>query len=490
MDSRKALVTVAVTVALILAAQQRSGGQQEPTEPTITFQGREIPNTVAEILNPKHTVLVVHEMLNDFISEGGASDKRGGRMDASSIIQPIAELLAAARAKNVRVAYVRWTRHADGSTNSDPQRRNNPAVSTRPPSNIEGTWGWEEPEAIKPMPGDWVIPKWRTDAFVATQLDALMRWNGIKTMVIVGLGAEAGIVPTVTHASTLGYFSVAVEDAMVAANPAWQDVAIKFIGQSAMVKNREEIIDIWNKSAPKPVAPATTSAAPRARRPPETEARRAPMAGWNMEEVLDPKHTVLLVHEMLNVFVSRGGSFDRNGRRIDTDAEIPAMQRLLETARSKGVQVAYVRWTSYADWSSSANGAELTVLRPPSTSTTSTIEGTWGWEIADPVKPVEGDWVLRKYRRDAFFATPLDTLMRWNGMKTLVIVGPGTEVGVLPTLMSASNLGYRRVAISDALIEVDPARKEDAMRFIADYATVKTAAEVLDIWRAATPAPR
>ena len=484
MDSRKALVTVAVTVALILAAQQRSGGQQDPTPagpPTITFQGREIPNTLEEILNPKHTVLVVHEMLNDFISEGGASDNAGGRINADSIIQPIAELLAAARAKNVRVAYVRWTRHADGSTNSDPVRRN-ADFGTGPLSNIEGTWGWEEPEAIKPMPGDWVLPKWRPDAFVGTQLDTLMRWNGIKTMVIVGIGATVGIVPTVAHASTLGYFSVAVEDAILASGR-WADVAIEFIGRStsrsAMIKNREEIIDIWNKSAPRPVAPATTSAA-----------APAPRTAPDMKEVLDPKHTVLLVHEMLNVFVTRGGSFDRDGRRIDTDAEIPAMQRLLETARSKGVRVAYVRWTSYADGSAQANVGPRTVLPPLSTSTTSNIEGTWGWEIADPVKPAEGDWVLRKYRQDAFYATPLDILMRWNGMKTLVIVGPGTEVGVLPTLMTASNLGYRRVAISDALIEVDPARKEGAMRFIADYATVKTADEVLDIWRAATPAPR
>ena len=496
MDSRKALVTIAVTVALILAAQQPSGGQQAPTGPTITFQGREIPNTVEEILNPKHTVLVVHEMLNDFISEGGTA-LRGGRINADRIIQPIAELLAAARAKNVRVAYVRWTRHADGSTNSDPQRRNNPALSTRPPSNIEGTWGWEEPEAITPMPGDWVLPKWRQDAFVATQLDALMRWNGIKTMVIVGIGAEVGILPTVTHASTLGYFSVGVEDAILAANPAWQDLAIKFIGQSAMVKNREEIIEIWNKSAPRPVAAATTSAAapaPRARRPPETEARRAPMAGWNMEEVLDPKHTVLLVHEMLNAFVTRGGFLDEGGipglDRIDADAEMPAMARLIETARSKGVRVAYVRWTTYGDQSTtSVNASALPVRPPPSTSTIETIEGTWGWEIADAVKPAEGDWVLRKYRPDAFYATPLDTLMRWNGMKTLVIVGIGAEVGVVPTLMSASNLGYRRVAISDALVAADPSRMDDAMIFIADYSTVKTADEVIDIWRAATPTP-
>jgi hypothetical protein len=56
--------------------------------------------------------------------------------------------------------------------------------------------------------------------------------------------------------------------------------------------------------------------------------------------------------------------------------------------------------------------------------------------------------------------------------------------------MSASNLGYRRVAISDALVAAAPSRMEDAMTFIADYATVKTSDEVIDIWRAATPTPR
>ena len=47
-----------------------------------------------------------------------------------------------------------------------------------------------------------------------------------------------------------------------------------------------------------------------------------------------------------------------------------------------------------------------------------------------------------------------------------------------------------REAISDALRPSNPSRMDDAMLYIADYATVKTAAEVIDIWRAATPTPR
>ena len=493
---RKSILAALFTVALLtaLGVQQRSSAraQQPPAPagpPTVTYQGREIPNSLEEILDPKHTVLVVHELLNDFITRGGASDKNGRRFEADSIIEPVAELLAAARAKNVRVAHVRWTRYADGSSNADPQRRTMPAGPPRAASNIEGTWGWEAPEALKPAPGEWVFPKWRQNAFFSTQLDALMRWNGIKTMIIVGLGAEVGIVPTVTHATSLGYFSFAVEDCIVPSDPALKADAMKFIARSATVKNRKDIIDIWSKSKPRPVgapapAPATASAAPQAPAGP-AGTRAAP----DMQDVLDPKTTVLLVHEMLNAFVSRGGAFDKGGRRIDADGIMGPMAKLIETARSKKVRVAYVRWTSYADGSTSANAGSRATPPPINASQDSTIEGTWGWQIADPVKPADGEWVLRKLRPDAFFATPLDTLMRWNGIKTLVIVGVGAEVGVVPTLMSASNLGYRRVAVSDALRPTDPKRMDDAMRYIADHAIVKTSAEIMDVWRTATPTP-
>jgi nicotinamidase-related amidase len=299
-------------------------------------------------------------------------------------------------------------------------------------------------------------------------------------MLIVGLGAEAGIVPSVTHAASMGYNAFAVEDCIVPSDPAWRDLAFKFMGRFATIKTRKEIIDVWNKSTPRPlVAPTAAAAGARG-----SGGRPAP----DMREILDPKHTVLLVHEMLNGFTMRGGASDKAGRRIDADAILEPMAKLIETARSKRVRVAYVRWTTYADGSTSANAGS----RPPtpvSTRTDSTIEGTWGWQIADPVKPAEGDWVLRKYRPDAFFATPLDTLMRWNGMKTLVIVGIGAEVGVVPTLMTASNLGYRRVAVSDLLRPSDPKRMEDAMRFIGDQAILKTSAEVMDIWRSASPTP-
>ena len=488
----------------VRSAQSRA----EPDSPTMTYQGREIPRAEETILEPKHTLLVIHEMLNDFVSKGGAADKAGLRYAMEPEIERIARLLAAAREKNVRVAYVRWTRFSDGSTDDDAScatgsrvcsGRRTRAGRAGTPANIEGSWGWQAPESIAPAPGDWVLPKWRQDAFFSTQLDALMRWNGIKTMVIVGLGTEVGIVPSVMTASELGYFTIVVDDAIKAVDPTRKEAAMAFLRDSAIVSNAKKVEEIWNNAAAigptsldeppsrdVPTGNAVLDAAPdaavgfRGHGIPTTEA-----------EVLDPKHTLLLVHDMQNDFIGGDGALEAAGRRVDAEGILKPVARLLAGAREKNVRVAYTLWTNYADGSSFSDRALRDSLARSDAAGPRgwALEGTAGWQIVDAVKPSPDDWEIRKYRSDAFYATPLDSLMRWNGIRTVIVVGIGAETGVLSTLMSASNLGYFTVAVSDCLALSDPGRMDDAMRYIADGAIVRTHAELLDIWRDAAPKP-
>ena len=225
------------------------------------------------------------------------------------------------------------------------------------------------------------------------------------------------------------------------------------------------------------------------------QAASASQAGQGPEDdLLNPQHTAVIVHEMLNDFLSVGGAYDQRGRQYDperTASIVAPMQRLLAAARANGVRVAYVRATTHADGSTSntssptarPQGAAASGQAPAPTPLG--VEHTWGWEIIDDVKPVEGDWVLRKYRRDAFFGTILDPLLRWNGIKTIVFVGIGAEIGGWPTLMHASDLGYARVGVSDCILSSNPARMEDAMMHIGENATLKTSQEVIDIWNRA-----
>ena len=95
-----------------------------------------------------------------------------------------------------------------------------------------------------------IVKKYRVDSFIGTNLDHILRWNGIRTIVILGAGAEAGIVPTVTYAFNLGYFVVAVGDCIRPTEPAWLDDAMKFIGRSATVRPHGEIIQAWRTRSP------------------------------------------------------------------------------------------------------------------------------------------------------------------------------------------------------------------------------------------------
>jgi len=215
----------------------------------LSYKGRQIPETLDEVIDPAHTVFMVHEMLNDFCAEGGAFDKLGRRIDVSGILRPVMDLIEEARRQRVRIVYVRYTLHADHSTYSDAvvskhwERISNPAHTPV----VEGTWGWENLDELMPEPGDFIVRKYRPDAFFATPLDELLRWNGVRSVVIAGVGAEVGIVPTVMHASNLGYFSVVVGDCVRPTDPTRLDDAMRYIRDWAIVENHTAVLDAWHR---------------------------------------------------------------------------------------------------------------------------------------------------------------------------------------------------------------------------------------------------
>ncbi len=202
----------------------------------ITFQGRHIPESYGKILRPSHTTLIVHEMLNDFTALGGAFDKQDRRGDLSNIIPPIVKVLEAARQLRVKIIYVRFTRFADYRTYSDPmvvKEYDRISNSNFVHHVLHGTWGWENIVELKPQKDDVVIPKFRVDSFIGTNLDMVLRSNDIKAIVVVGFGAEVGILPTVCTAFNLGYFAAVPEDCISAASPSWSSDAKKFIARFA-----------------------------------------------------------------------------------------------------------------------------------------------------------------------------------------------------------------------------------------------------------------
>ena len=222
----------------------------------LTFQGRQIAETLAEIVHPDHTVVMVHDMQNDNTGTGGKYEKIGRRIDVSGIIPPIAGFLGHARAARCRVMYTQYTNLPGFASLPDTRIRDQYQALQDPVQRegldalVDGTWGWQTIDELAPQPGETIIRKYRVDAFIGTPFEYLLRINGIRTIVHTGIATEVGILPTAWHALNMGFFVVVPEDCVDAMQKAHHTEAMAFLRRLAIVTRSAEIVDAW-KAAPR-----------------------------------------------------------------------------------------------------------------------------------------------------------------------------------------------------------------------------------------------
>jgi nicotinamidase-related amidase len=152
-------------------------------------------------VDPARTALIVVDMQNDFVSEGGTLRVA----DAEATIPAIAALLSLARSSGMRVVFSQDT-HRDGD----------PEWQIWPEHAREGTWGWEIVEALAPLPEETVLRKVRYDAFYGTPLDHLLRLWGVDTLVLCGTVANICVHYTAASAALRWYHVIVVKDAVSA----------------------------------------------------------------------------------------------------------------------------------------------------------------------------------------------------------------------------------------------------------------------------------
>jgi ureidoacrylate peracid hydrolase len=217
----------------------------------LTFQGREILETLAEIVDPRHTTVIVHDTQNDNTGKGGNYDKAGRRIDISSFLGPLVDFLGRARNHHVKVMYTQYTHLPDFATYTDVQIRSEYKILTDPKKRwtrddmIDGTWGWQTIDELRPQTEDTIIRKYRVDAFLSTPLEYLLRLNRIKTIIHTGIATEVGILPTAWHALNLGFFVVMPEDCVGAMQKQYHEDAMAFLRRLAIVTRSAEIVNAW-----------------------------------------------------------------------------------------------------------------------------------------------------------------------------------------------------------------------------------------------------
>lgn len=167
----------------------------------------EVPEYTVEdevAVDPTRTALVVIDMQNDFV-------KQGGNLlvpDAEASVPAIRRLLELARASRMHVVY-----------SQDTHRPGDPEWEIWPEHCREGTWGWEIVAELAPAADETVLRKVRYDAFYGTPLDHLLRLWRVDTLVICGTVANIAVHYTAASAALRWYAVVVPRDATSALDP-------------------------------------------------------------------------------------------------------------------------------------------------------------------------------------------------------------------------------------------------------------------------------
>lgn len=181
----------------------------------------------------------------------------------------------------------------------------------------------------------------------------------------------------------------------------------------------------------------------------------------------------LVVVDIQNGFVSKGGSYDKLGMNTEEYRKIiPTVQELLDVCRSKSIPIFYtqaVRESSGIDLLLNVHRLlprtrEERLQRIPIC-----VRGTWDAQIVDEIKPKENDHVIIKRRDSAFQDTELRVWLQSVGINTLIFCGIDTSICVETSLRDGFNLGYDVMLIADATASRMKKHYETTLERVHDY---------------------
>ncbi|HJR49129.1 MAG TPA: isochorismatase family cysteine hydrolase [Nitrososphaeraceae archaeon] len=180
----------------------------------------------------------------------------------------------------------------------------------------------------------------------------------------------------------------------------------------------------------------------------------------------------LIVVDMQNGFVSKGGSYDKLGMNTSNYREIiPNIKEVIQFCRSKEIPIFYteaVREDSGIDLLTKVHNF-LPKSRQERLKFPICVRGTWDGVTIDELKPQDEDHVVIKRRDSAFQDTELRVWLQSEGINLLIFTGIDTSICVETSLRDGFNLGYDVILISNATTSGNKEHYKTTLERVTDY---------------------
>jgi gluconolactonase len=189
-------------------------------------------NEEALTLDPARCALIIQDMQNDVMMEGGVWEDTGAPEHAKeqNVVENIKGLADACRSKGIPVLHV-WYIVEEGA----PGLKLNAGLFQGVKETgglVRGSWGAAPAEGLEPQNGDFVVEKMRMSAWEGTRLESLLKGLGRDTVIVTGAWTNMSIEHTSRTGADKGYFMVVPEDGCSTMNADWHNASINYALQN------------------------------------------------------------------------------------------------------------------------------------------------------------------------------------------------------------------------------------------------------------------
>ena len=183
-------------------------------------------------IDPNSAALVIQDLQNDVIIDGGAFAESGAPEHAKSqnVVENVRGLAEACRSAGVPVIHV-WYVVEPGAAGL---KQNAPLFEGVKDANalVRGSWGAAAADGLEPQEGDHIVEKMRMNAFYDTKLDILLRGLGVETLIVTGAWTNMSVEHTARTGADKGYFMFVPEDCCSTMNADWHNASINYALQN------------------------------------------------------------------------------------------------------------------------------------------------------------------------------------------------------------------------------------------------------------------
>ena len=185
-----------------------------------------------------------------------------------------------------------------------------------------------------------------------------------------------------------------------------------------------------------------------------------------------PERTALVIIDMQRDFLEPGGFGEALGNDVSLlAAAIEPCRRVLTAARAAGLLVIHTREGHRPDLSDAPpakveRGAPAKRIGDIGPMGRILVRGEPGHDIVDALSPIEGEPVIDKPGKGAFYQTDLELTLRNAQIENLLVCGVTTEVCVNTTVREANDRGYRCVVVGDACASYFPEFHDMGLKMI------------------------